>query len=110
MAHRQRQEECLLLSVVSRSVGQRRSMRVSFAPAFCFLPKHPLASQVFFFCMGGVMGITSDFSTSVDRSAELLHSFGSHAADSLFEQPRVFCPPRPGIYLSYNITDEQING
>lgn len=106
MAHRQRQEECLLLSVVSRSVGQRRSMRVSFAPAFCFLPKHPLASQVFFF-MGGVMGITSDFSTSVDRSAALLHSFGSRVVDSLFEQSRAF---RPQIYLSYNITDEQING
>lgn len=53
------------------------------------------------------MGITSDFSTSVDRSAALLHSFGSHVADSLFEQSRVF---RPRIYLSYNITDEQING
>lgn len=34
MAHRQRQEECLLLSVVSRSVGQHRRMRASFPPAF----------------------------------------------------------------------------
>lgn len=46
MAHRQRQEECLLLSVVSRSVGQRRRMRASFLARLCFaLPPSPL--QVF---------------------------------------------------------------
>lgn len=36
MAHRQRQEECLLLSVVSRSVGQHTDlcMLSSFSPLF----------------------------------------------------------------------------
>lgn len=41
MAHRQRQEECLLLSVVSRSVGQRRRMRASFPPSFVSCPPFP---------------------------------------------------------------------
>lgn len=41
MAHRQRQEECLLLSVVSRSVGQQRRMRASFPPSFVSCPPFP---------------------------------------------------------------------
>lgn len=40
--------------------------------------------------MGGVIGITSEFSTSVDRSAALLHFFEEHMVDSLFKQSRVF--------------------
>lgn len=47
MAHRQRQE-CLLLSVVSRSVGQRRRMRASFPSAFVSPSNPPLLPlQVF---------------------------------------------------------------
>lgn len=41
MAHCQRRRECLLLSVVSRSVGQRRRMRASFPPAFVSCPSSP---------------------------------------------------------------------
>lgn len=44
MAHCQRRRECLLLSVVSRSVGQRRRMRASFPPAFVSCPSSPPAS------------------------------------------------------------------
>lgn len=73
-------------------------MRVSFAPAFCFLPKQPPSffTTLFFFVMGGVIGITSDFSTSVDCSAALLHFFKEHMVDSLFKQSPVF-RLRPGF-------------
>lgn len=49
VAHRQRQEECLLLCAVSRSVGQRRDVcvRAFFPPAFVFaLPLSSLLMKI----------------------------------------------------------------
>lgn len=63
MAHRQRQE-CLLLSVVSRSVGQRRRMRASFPFAFVLPPLPlPLPLQVFMNIIqgGGLKGAKPTF-------------------------------------------------
>lgn len=76
MAHRQRQEECLLLSVVSRSVGQHRRMRASFPPAFVSRPPLPASlyenySWVGFF-LWGEGGVTFHFSTSVGCRVQIL--------------------------------------